>query len=362
VLKAAGYATGGFGKWGLGRENTPGVAVKQGFDEWVGHYSQTHAHFYYPFFLMNGLERLPVPENEGKVRGRYAQDVIHEHALAFIEENQDRPFFAYVPYILPHVELVAPPEARRPYEDKFPRIERADSRPGYLGSDHAYAEFAGMVSHLDKQVGEVMAKLKELGLDENTVVFFTSDNGPQGGGWSDIFVDYFDGNGPYRGSKGNFYEGGIREPTIVRWPGKIQAGTTSDHLGYFADVMPTLAELAGATSQLPKEVDGISFTPTLLRQPERQKQHEYLYWEAAGTNQNTVEQAVRWGRWKAVRGRANSGWELYDLSTDVAEERNVAAQKPEVLAKIESIAVAAHTPERKYEPLPQRENAATYVR
>jgi arylsulfatase A len=361
VLKAAGYATGGFGKWGLGREHTPGVAVKQGFDTWIGQYSQTHAHFYYPYYLMNGLERLSLPENEGKQRGRYAQDVIHEHALQFIEQNKDRPFFAYLAYILPHVELVAPPEARRPYEGQFPKIARDDPRPGYLGSDDANAEFAGMISHLDKQVGEVMAKLKQLGIDDNTIVFFTSDNGPQGGSWTDIFVEYFDGNGPYRGMKGNFYEGGIREPTVVRWPGKIKPGATSDHVGYFPDVMPTLAELAGASDHLPERIDGISFVPTLLGQPERQGKHEYLYWEAAGSEQNTVQQAVRWGDWKAVRMRPRAAWELYNLASDIGEEHNVADEQPEVLAKIEAICRAAHTPERKY-PTIERETAANFVR
>src|SRR6185436_15560259 len=169
-----------------------------------------------------------------------------------------------LPYILPHVELTVPADSRREYEDKFPRIERADPRPGYLGSDHAYAEFAGMVTRLDKHVGEVMALLKELNVDENTIVFFTSDNGPQPGAWTDIFVEYFDGNGPYRGAKTNFYEGGTREPFIVRWPSKIKAGTTSDFVGYFPDVMPTLAELTGTTQHLPNQIDGISIAPTLL--------------------------------------------------------------------------------------------------
>lgn len=326
VLKAAGYATGGFGKWGLGREDTPGVAVKQGFDTWVGQYSQVHAHFYYPYYVMKDLERMPLVENEGKRRGRYVQDVIHEEALKFIEANKDRPFFAYLPYIMPHVELVVPPAARKAYEGKFPRVAKDDPRPGYLGSDDAYAEFAGMVSYLDKLIGEVLDKLKELGLEENTVVFFTSDNGPQPGAWSDIFVEYFDGNGPYRGAKTNFYEGGIREPTIVRWPGKIKAGSTSDFLGYFPDVMPTLAGLAGAADKLPANLDGISFVPTLLGQSERQKQHDYLYWEAAGTKQDVIQQAVRWQNWKAVKNRGNASFELYDLASDIGEERDLAKE------------------------------------
>ncbi len=369
VLKAAGYATGGFGKWGLGRPDTPGVAVKQGFDTWVGQYSQTHAHFYYPYFVMKNLKEVPLKENEGKRRGRYVQDVIHEEALKFIEANKDRPFFAYLPYIMPHGELVAPPAARKEYEDMFPKIAKDDPRPGYIDSDHAYADFAGMVTYLDKLIGEVLAKLKELGLEENTIVFFTSDNGPQPGAWSDTFVDYFDGNGPYRGAKTNFDEGGIRVPLLGRWPGTIKPGSTSDFVGYFPDVMPTLAELSGANDKLPKglvgtitnDLDGISFAPTLLGQSERQKQHEYLYWEAAGTKRDIVQQAVRWGNWKAVKNRGNASFELYDLAVDIAEERDLAKEQPEVMAKIEAICREARTPERKYEPGP-RETAEDYVK
>jgi arylsulfatase A-like enzyme len=361
VFKQAGYATGGFGKWGLGREHTPGVAVKQGFDTWFGQYSQTHAHFYYPAFLMRDLERSPVPENVGKKRGRYAQDAIHAEALKFITANKGRPFFAYLPYILPHVELTAPPAARKPYEGRWPKIARADPRPGYIGSDDAYAEFAGMVSHLDRQVGEVMALLKELGIDENTVVLFTTDNGPQGGAWAGNFVEFFDGNGPYRGAKGSFYEGGVRVPTIARWPGKIKPGTVNDHVGYFPDVMPTLAELTGAQAHLPKGLDGLSFAPTLLGKPADQKRHEYLYWEAAGTKQDTNRQAVRWGKWKGLRGRPGSAWELYDLEADVAEEKNVAADHPDVLKRLDAICREAHTPEREYGPTP-KETAADYVK
>jgi arylsulfatase A-like enzyme len=360
VLKAAGYATGGFGKWGLGRENTPGVAVKQGFDAWVGQYSQTHAHFYYPYFVMQDLERLPLPENEGKRRGKYVQDVIHQEALKFIEANKDRPFFAYLPYIMPHVGLVAPPAARKEYEGKFPKMAKDDPRPGYIDSDDALADFAGMVTYLDKLIGEVLAKLKELGLEENTIVCFTSDNGPQPGAWSDIFVDYFDGNGPYRGAKTNFYEGGIRVPLLVRWPGKIKPGSTSDFVGYFADVMPTLAELAGTEGKLPPNLDGISFVPTLLSRS-GQKGHEYLYFEAAGPKQDITQQAVRWGNWKAVRNRANASFELYDLSADIAEERDLAKEKPDIMAKIEAICRQARTPERKYDPGPP-ESAADYVK
>jgi arylsulfatase A-like enzyme len=361
VLKSVGYATGGFGKWGLGRETTPGVAPKQGFDVWFGQYSQTHAHFFYPYYLMSNLERFPLPENEGRRRGRYAADVTQEQALKFIETQAKagRPFFAYVPTTLPHVELTAPEESWTQYKGKWPKIARADPRPGYIGSDDALAEFAGMVGRMDEHVGQVMAALRRLGIDDQTIVFFSSDNGPQPGAWRDIFVDFFNGAAGRRGAKGDFYEGGIRVPLIVRWPGRIKPGTVSDLPSYFPDVMPTLAELAGATSHLPK-VDGISLAPTLLGRP-GQKRHEFLYWEAANATQGISEQAVRWGDWKAIRPRAAANWELYDLKSDPKETNNVAAGHPDVMRKIQAIAAAEHTPERKYEAAPP-ENAATFVR
>jgi arylsulfatase A-like enzyme len=361
VMKQGGYATGGFGKWGLGRETTPGVATKQGFDVWFGQYSQTHAHFYYPYYLMSNLERFPLPENEGRKRGRYAADVIQEHALKFIETHAraGRPFFAYVPTILPHVELTAPEESWQEYKGKWRKFARADPRPGYIGSEDALAEFAGMVARMDRQVGEIMATLKRLGIDENTVVFFTSDNGPQPGAWRDIFVEFFDGAAGRRGAKGDFYEGGIHVPLIVRWPGRIKPGTVSDLPGYFPDVMPTLAELAGATAHLPK-TDGISIAPTLLGKP-GQRKHEFLYWEAASAVQTVNQQAVRWGDWKAIRGRTANDWELYNLKSDGKETTNVAAQNPEVMKKIHAIIAAEHTLERKYDAAP-KESAATFVR
>jgi arylsulfatase A-like enzyme len=361
VLKQAGYATGGFGKWGLGRETNAGVAVKQGFDVWFGQYSQTHAHFFYPYFLMSNLERFPLPENEGRKRGRYAADVMHEQALKFIEANAraGKPFFAYVPTTLPHVELTAPEDSWNDYKGKWPKIARADPRPGYLGSEDALAEFAGMVSRMDRHVGEIMALLKRLGVDDNTIVFFSSDNGPQGGPFADIFVEFFAGAAGRRGAKSSFYEGGIRVPLIVRWPGKIKPGRVSDLPGYFPDVMPTLAELAGATAHVPK-VDGLSLAPTLLGKP-GQKKHEFLYWESADANQGTNQQAVRWGDWKAVRGRSAKEWELYDLKTDVKEGTDVSAENPEVMKKILAIVAAEHTPERKYPPAP-KEGVADFVR
>lgn len=361
VLKQAGYATGGFGKWGLGREHTPGVAVKQGFDVWFGQYSQTHAHFYYPYYLMHNLERYPLPENEGSRRSRYAQDVIHQQALAFIERaaKAGRPFFAYLPTILPHVELTAPEESWEQYKGRWKKIVRPDPRPGYIGSDDALAEFAGMIARMDQQVGEVLATLKRLGIDENTIVLFSSDNGPQPGAWRDIFVEFFDGAAGRRGAKGDFYEGGIRTPLIARWPGRIKPGTVSHHIGYFPDVMPTLAELAGATRHLPA-VDGISLVPTLLGTG-RQKPHEFLYWESAGPKQTISQQAVRWGKWKAIRGRGDKEWQLFDLEADERETTNLRAREPKVMERITAFIATARTPERAYGEAP-KESAATFVR
>lgn len=361
VLKKAGYATGGFGKWGLGRDRTPGVAVQQGFDEWFGQYSQTHAHFFYPYFLMHNLDRFPLPANEGLKRGRYAQDEIHDQALAFIRKQAatGKPFFAYLPTILPHVELTCPEDSWRQYKGLWPVVQRPDPRPGYLGSDDAIAEFAGMVSRLDAQVGQILALLAELKIDDQTIVFFTSDNGPQPGAWADIFVDFFNGAGPFRGSKTNFYEGGIREPFIVRWPGKIKAGAVSDHIGYFADILPTLADLAGASQHVTR-TDGLSIAPTLLGKP-GQKQHDYLYWEAAGPDQTIHSQAVRHGDWKAVRPGPKAQWELYNLKDDIAEKNDLSAAQPQIVNKILQFAQAAHTPERVYPPAP-KESAKDFKR
>lgn len=361
VLKQKGYATGGFGKWGLGRASTPGVAVKQGFDEWFGHYSQTHAHFYYPYFLMSNLEEFPLPMNEGRQRGRYAQDEIHDRSLAFIEKHARarQPFFAFLPNILPHVELTVPEDSATEYKGKFPKIARADPRPGYIGSDDAYADFAGMVSRLDRQVGQIMALLKQLNIDQNTIVFFTSDNGPQPGAWKDIFVEFFDGAEGRRGAKGDFFEGGIRVPLIVRWPGRIQPGTVTDHLGYFPDIMPTLAELAGATASLPP-TDGISIAPTLLGRA-GQKAHEFLYWEATSAMQTINQQAVRLGDWKAVKRNPTAAWELFNVKSDGKESTNVADQHPDVMKRVQTIAAREHSEERSYPPAP-KESAATYVR
>lgn len=356
LLKKAGYFTGGFGKWGLGDMGTPGVAIKQGFDEWFGCYHQVHAHFYYPYWLWKNDTKVLLPENEGGKRGRYSHDLIQQHTLDFIRRHHDKPFFCYVPYTIPHVELTVPEDSEKEYRGQFPQKTIKDPRPGYISSDDAYATYAGMVSRLDRSVGEVMALLKELKLDENTIVFFSSDNGAQGNQWQPL-SEFFDGTGGLRGSKGNWYEGGIRDPLIVRWPGKIKAGAVSDHICAFWDVLPTLAELAGAAA--PNGIDGISFMPTLLGKG-AQKKHDFLYWEIPAAQGLT--QAVRMGDWKAVKPRPAGAFELYNLKADPKETANVAAEHPEVIRRITDCVRVARVDEREYPEEEHRPGIGDYVR
>jgi arylsulfatase A-like enzyme len=357
VLKRAGYVTGGFGKWGLGDADTPGVATKQGFDEWFGQYHQVHAHFMYPFWLWKNETRFPLSENEGRKQARYAPDVTHEQALSFIRRQKDRRFFAYLPYILPHVELTVPDDSRRPYAGAFPKVAIPDPRAGYLGAEDGYATYAGMVSRLDRQVGEVLKLLEELGLERNTLVVFTSDNGPQGSRpWSEL-VDFFDGNGPLRGSKGDFYEGGLRVPFLARWPGRIKAGVVSDHPAAFWDVLPTLAEVAGTAP--PANINGVSILPTLTGRGSQQ-QHEYFYWEYPYAN--GLGQACRAGDWKAVIPRPGAPLELYNLRDDPAEAKDVADANAAVVTRLRKRLAEAHSPERDYPPDLPAPEVKDYVR
>jgi len=334
VLKRAGYATGGFGKWGLGVEGTPGVPHEQGFDHFWGFYHQIHAHFYYPYWVWHNGEKVDLPGNRDGARGEYVDDFLHGKAMEFIRASaaKGRPFFCYVPTIIPHVELAVPEESAAPYRGEFPKATIDDPRRGYLGSDDAYAVYAGMISRLDRNVGEIVDLLRELGIEKNTLVIFTSDNGPQGGPWMPL-REFFDAAGPLRGQKGSLFEGGIRVPFIARWPGRISPGRISDHIGAFWDMMPTFAELAG---EAPPRTDGISMVPELTGRKERQRKHEYLYWG----------RAVRAGRWKALRDKSGR-WTLYDLDRDIAETTDVAAAHPDVVAKIKGFAAEAHSKPRK---------------
>ncbi len=351
MLKEAGYVTGAFGKWGLGFVDTEGAPDKQGFDEFFGYNCQRLAHNYYPAHLWDNQEKVVLDGNSGDQFGQYAPELIHQRALQFIEKSKDsgKPFFMYYPNIIPHAELLLPEDEMAPFRGKLlPEKEYKGAEPGsknfrqgaYGTQSEAHAAFAAMVSLLDRQVGEVLDKLKELGLDKNTIVIFSSDNGPHLEGGAD--PDYFDSNGPLKGYKRDLYEGGIREPMIAWWPGKIQAETASDHVSAFWDVMPTLAELAGV--EAPEHTDGISFLPVLLG-GEDQKKHEYLYWEF---HEQGGRQALRKDDWKLVRyhvqDSAKITTELYDLRTDIGEENDVAAQHPEVVADLLKLMEQARTP------------------
>lgn len=357
VLHKAGYACGMFGKWGLGTEETPGQPNRQGFDQFFGHLDQVHAHFYYPYWLWKNDTRFFLPENEGHQRKRYMHDEIHAQAMNFLRQHKDERFFCYLPYTLPHVELVVPEDSLKPYRGKFAEVPLPDPRRGYIGSDEPYATFAGMVSRLDRHVGEILALLREQGLDKNTVVFFASDNGGQGGAWARM-TDFFDGNGTLRGYKGSFYEGGLRVPLIARWPGHIPAGTTSDYIGGFQDMLPTLADLAGV--EPPPGIDGISFLPTLLGHADRQKEHDFLYWEYPA--RNGLTRAARQGRWKLIQSRPGGKWELYDLQTDPSERDNVAADHADLIEQLAAKMDAAHTPPRAPQPNPRKTGIDDYVR
>ncbi len=350
LLKAEGYATGCFGKWGLGDIGTSGAPWRQGFDEFVGYLHQAHAHYYYPLYLYDNDQRLPLDGNEGDGRGTYSHDVIADRALDFISRHREQPFFCYVPFTIPHSEYTAPPDAiYAQYENRFeePVLRENANRPGRLiRPEQPHATLAAMITRLDRDVGRILDRIAELGLDENTIVFFTSDNGAAAASWT----DYFRSSGPLRGAKRTFYEGGIRVPMLARWPGRIAAGSTSDHVCGFQDFLPTALELAGAS--LPDEGDGLSLVPTLLGEGQ-QRTHEYLYWElprydstSGEFRDETPSQAVRTGNWKAVRPAPEAPLELYDLATDPSETRNLAATRPDVLSRIEELLTQARTPPR----------------
>jgi arylsulfatase A-like enzyme len=342
VLKKAGYATALCGKWGLGEEGSIGVPNKQGFDYFFGYLNQHHAHNYYPAYLFQNEQRYPlkniVPGDGDFGRGvasekvDYGPNLITAEALKWVEGHKDQPFFLYYAPTLPHANNEGGKEGMEvPHLGEYAATDWPPQQKAH----------AAMISHLDADVGKLLDLLKRLKLDENTLVFFSSDNGPHREGGND--PDFNDSNGPLKGIKRDLTEGGIRVPFIARWPGRIKAGTTSDFVGGFQDLMPTLAELAGAAADVPKDTDGLSMVPTLLGQPAKQQQHDHLYWafyERGGA------QAARAGRWKAVQQPYHSAVRLYDLSKDIGEEQDVAADHPEIVARLtESMRQANHPAE-----------------
>jgi arylsulfatase A len=361
VLKDAGYATGLFGKWGLGFEGTSGHPQQQGFDRFFGQCLQVHCHFQYAAWCWDDDRRFEFTANHGKQQGRYVQDEVQARALEWMRSQSDRPFFAYLAYIIPHVELVVPEDSEVPYRGQFPKRAILDPRKGYLGSEDGFTTFAGMVSRLDRYVGEVFALLEEKGIADNTLVIFTSDNGGQNGGkdggWT-AMTDFFHANAGFRGYKGGWYEGGIRVPFIAQWPGRIPAGRTSDYVGGFQDVLPTVAELTRAKP--PEKLDGLSFAPTLLGQG-TQSAHDVLYWEYPVARSTAVSRAARVGRWKAIQTRPDGPVELYDLDTDPGERTNRAAEFPVVVQTLTAKMDREHTPVRDYPVLQPRQTIDDFV-
>jgi arylsulfatase A-like enzyme len=338
VLKQAGYATGMFGKWGLGQEKTGGIPIVQGFDEFYGFLDQHHAHNYFPSFLIRGRNREKlsnVVSGEGEYgqgvateRNEYAPDLIWAAAMQFLDRSRNVPFFMYLAVTLPHANNEAG-EAGMEILD-YGQYAKEDWPEPQKG-------LAAMITRLDTDVGFLMELLKEYGLDDRTIVFFTSDNGPHKEGGND--PEFFDSNGPLRGRKRDLYEGGIRVPLIVRWPGKIAPGTVSNHVAYHGDLMTTLKEVSGAP-RVPADIDSISYLPTLLGKPDDQFQHEWLYWEFY---EKGFQQAVRFENWKGIRAdKDDATFELYDLSQDLGEEHNVAAENPEVVAQIVEMMNGSH--------------------
>ncbi|MEF8788299.1 MAG: arylsulfatase [Planctomycetota bacterium] len=335
MLQDAGYVTGCTGKWGLGPPDSEGAPQRQGFDYFFGYNCQRNAHFYYPPFLWENDEKVPLPGNEGDSEEQYSHDVIADRALDFIRRNADRPFFLYGAFTIPHAELVVPQDSLEKYKGRFPEEPFDGGSYHYRPQKYPRATYAGMVTRLDRDVGRILDLLAELGIERETLVIFTSDNGPHEEGGND--PAFFNSNGPFRGIKRDLYEGGIRMPFIARWPGVIQPGTRSDHISAHYDLMPTAAELAGV--EPPKDTDGISYVPELLGR--RQRKHDYLYWQYGDT------QAARDGRWKALRRNVRSrgfdaSVELYDLQNDIGEQNDVADEHPEVCERMKNIMTEAH--------------------
>ena len=329
VLKKAGYRTGLFGKWGLGMASTPGIPNKKGFDEFFGYHTQLQAHTYYPQQLWLNQTEFIIPGNFGTKKKNWSPDLILPRALDFIEKNKSGPFFLYYASTIPHANNELGNDTGDGMEIPDWGTYKNESWPPQEKG------FAALVSRLDSDVGKILRKLDSDGLASNTVVIFTSDNGPHKEGGHD--PDFFHSSGPLRGIKRDLYEGGIREPAIVRWPGRIKAGAVSDEPWAFWDFLPTAAAIANTTA--PSGIDGISMLDAMLGRP--QKKHDYFYWEF---HERGFSQAVRMGDWKGVRvGSRSAPIELYDLRTDAAESKNIASQNPSVVARIAEIMRTART-------------------
>jgi arylsulfatase A len=371
LLRQRGYATGAFGKWGLGGPGTSGEPLRQGFDRFFGYNCQRLAHNYYPTSLWDNVSRVPLdnppfaahqklpadvdpadPKSYVSYQGKeYAPDRIAREALEFVRRNKDRPFFLYYPTTVPHLALQVPADSLAEYAGQFPEEPYRGDR-NYLPHRTPRAAYAAMVTRLDREIGRLMAVVRELGIDDRTVIIFTSDNGPLYDRLGGTDADFFQSAGPWRGRKGSVYEGGIRVPALVRWPGHIKAGTVSDRVTGFEDWLPTLLELGGGKDQTPPSLDGISFAETLAGQT--QPDRPFLYREFPGYG---GQQSVRVGDWKAVRQNLVRGakgakavvrTELYHLARDPGEASDRSAVEPEKLNQLERILREQHSPSAEF--------------
>ena len=343
VFQQAGYATGIFGKWGLGFTTAEGRPnpLTHGFDRFYGWKSQGIAHTYFPTAAVSDGREVALEE------GTYIHDLVMDEARAFIVTNveSNRPFFCYIPTAVPHAAMHAPKKLHEKWRKRLPQFDhkigkynaRTEPCPDVV---NPIAGFAAMMENLDNEVGELMQLLVDLKVDRNTLVIFASDNGAHKEGGHD--PKFWNSTGGLRGHKRDMHEGGIRSPMLARWPGVVEAGATSDHLSGFQDILPTMADLVG--QKTPDGRDGISFLPTLVGDKEAQQQHAYLYIEfCKGANQKIDSQAVRMKQWKAFK-KAGQPIELFDLSADPFEKNDLAKSQPDVVAKMKAIIKDAHTP------------------
>jgi arylsulfatase A len=357
LLKTAGYTTGAIGKWGLGMCGTSGDPNRQGFDLFYGNLDQVQPHNHYPKYLWRNDKKEPLPGNHATATGQtYAQDKFTEEAVKFVNDHKHGPFFLYLPFTIPHLSIQVPDDSLAQYKGKLPETPYKHNSKGYFKNLTPHAAYAAMITRMDAAVGTVVDELKKLGLADNTLIIFTSDNGPAWKRLGGTDSKFFNSAGPLRAHKGSAYEGGIREPFIAYWPGKVPGGQTSDYVGSFQDVMPTLCDIAHI--EKPTNIDGISIAPTLLNKGE-QREHKYLYWEFSGYDQ---QQAVRSGKWKIIRSGVDVGdppYELYDLSRDIGEKHDVASEHQAIVARLTTYAVEAHTPSKLF-PLLAKERPKTY--
>lgn len=349
-LQELGYATAAIGKWGLGYPGSEGDPNRQGFDLFYGYNCQRHAHNHFPKYLWRNDQRVILEGNARELSGaQFSQDKFTEEALRFVRDHRDQPFFLYLPFAIPHLSIQVPDESLEEYRGQLPEADY-DHRDGYLKFPHPRAGYAAMITHLDRDIGKLLSLLDELELSDDTLVIFTSDNGPTYNRLGGSDSDFFASSGPLHGRKGSVYEGGLRVPLIARWPEKIKPGQTSDHLCAFWDYVPTLVEAAGGTA--PQEIDGISFLPTLLGQGDQQE-HDYLVWHFPSYG---GQQAVRMGPWKGVRRNilrpSGPVFELYDLRVDIGENYDISSGNDHIVQQMMQILERSQTPSDVFRTLP----------